>query len=330
MIKYICTFKTCSGRIKKKKKKYHHFLFSKVESFENVLINHQFKISFNKTLYINNFIIYYSFLFFTSICRTECMIVANDATVKAGTYYPITVKKHLRAQEIAQENRLPCIYLVDSGGANLPRQADAFPDKLHFGRIFYNQANMSSMGIPQIAVVMGSCTAGGAYVPAMADESIIVKQQGTIFLAGPPLVKAATGEIVTAEDLGGADLHCKTSGVTDHYALNDEHALYLTRQTIKNLNLTPSNYYNESNNYKSETAIKISLLNFNIKQSSVEIEEPLYDPKEIYGIVGAKLTKSFDVREVIARIFDGSRFNEFKKMYGDTLVCGFARFAFYL
>lgn len=258
------------------------------------------------------------------------MIVANDATVKAGTYYPITVKKHLRAQEIAQENRLPCIYLVDSGGANLPRQADAFPDKLHFGRIFYNQANMSSMGIPQIAVVMGSCTAGGAYVPAMADESIIVKQQGTIFLAGPPLVKAATGEIVTAEDLGGADLHCKTSGVTDHYALNDEHALYLTRQTIKNLNLTPSNYYNESNNYKSETAIKVSLLNFNIKQSSVEIEEPLYDPKEIYGIVGAKLTKSFDVREVIARIFDGSRFNEFKKMYGDTLVCGFARFAFYL
>lgn len=165
----------------------------------------------------------------------ECVIVANDATVKGGTYYPITVKKHLRAQEVAQENRLPCIYLVDSGGANLPRQDEVFPDKLHFGRIFYNQANMSAEGIPQVAVVMGSCTAGGAYVPAMADESIIVKKQGTIFLAGPPLVKAATGEVVSAEDLGGADLHCKTSGVTDHYAVDDEHALHLARQVIKSL-----------------------------------------------------------------------------------------------
>lgn len=248
---------------------------------------------------------------------TECVIVANDATVKGGSYYPITVKKHLRAQEIAQENRLPCIYLVDSGGANLPRQAEVFPDKMHFGRIFFNQARMSSLGIPQIAVVMGSCTAGGAYVPAMADESIIVKQQGTIFLAGPPLVKAATGEVVSAEDLGGADLHCKTSGVTDHYAVDDEHALYLARQSVKNLNMPSSNNYNEDLILSSNTSLNI--------QKTPEIKGPKYDPSEIYGIVGSTLTKSFDVREVIARIVDGSRFNEFKKMYGETLVCGFAR-----
>ncbi|KAG5667572.1 hypothetical protein PVAND_015549 [Polypedilum vanderplanki] len=242
------------------------------------------------------------------------MIVGNDATVKGGTYYPITVKKHLRAQEIAQENRLPCIYLVDSGGANLPRQAEVFPDKQHFGRIFFNQANMSALNIPQIAVVMGSCTAGGAYVPAMADESIIVKQQGTIFLAGPPLVKAATGEEVSAEDLGGADLHCRTSGVTDHYALDDEHALYLARQVVANLNLPATNNYNEllSLNYRNQTPM-------------TNIEEPLYDPTELYGIVNSSLTKNFDIREVIARIVDGSRFQEFKKFYGDTLVCGFAK-----
>ncbi|XP_061389764.1 probable methylcrotonoyl-CoA carboxylase beta chain, mitochondrial [Musca vetustissima] len=255
------------------------------------------------------------------VCGTECVVVANDATVKGGSYYPITVKKHLRAQEIAQENRLPCIYLVDSGGANLPRQDEVFPDKLHFGRIFYNQANMSALGIPQIAVVMGSCTAGGAYVPAMADESIIVKKQGTIFLAGPPLVKAATGEEVSAEDLGGADLHCKTSGVTDHYAVDDEHALYLARQVVSNLNLPATNNYDDQLMYSSKKAIKASITN------SIEnaIEEPKYDPRELYGIVGPNLTKSFDVREVIARIVDGSRFTEFKKMYGETLVCGFAK-----
>ncbi|XP_060656820.1 probable methylcrotonoyl-CoA carboxylase beta chain, mitochondrial [Drosophila nasuta] len=253
------------------------------------------------------------------VCGTECVVVANDATVKGGSYYPITVKKHLRAQEIAQENRLPCIYLVDSGGANLPRQAEVFPDKLHFGRIFYNQANMSAQGIPQIAVVMGSCTAGGAYVPAMADESIIVKRQGTIFLAGPPLVKAATGEEVSAEDLGGADLHCKTSGVTDHYALDDEHALYLARQVVSNLNLPATNNYNDQ-------LLQSSQQNFRITTSSeAAVEEPVYDPRELYGIVGPNLTKSFDVREVIARIVDGSRFTEFKKLYGETLVCGFAK-----
>lgn len=252
--------------------------------------------------------------------RTECVVVANDATVKGGSYYPITVKKHLRAQEIAQENRLPCIYLVDSGGANLPRQAEVFPDKLHFGRIFYNQANMSGLGIPQIAVVMGSCTAGGAYVPAMADESIIVKKQGTIFLAGPPLVKAATGEEVSAEDLGGADLHCKTSGVTDHYAVDDEHALYLARQVVSNLNLPATNAYSEQLQYSSKKTIKAAG-----NSMETEIEEPKYDPKELYGIVGPNLTKSFDVREVIARIVDGSRFTEFKKLYGETLVCGFAK-----
>ncbi|XP_068144650.1 probable methylcrotonoyl-CoA carboxylase beta chain, mitochondrial [Drosophila tropicalis] len=252
------------------------------------------------------------------VSGTECMLVANDATVKGGSYYPITVKKHLRAQEIAQENSLPCIYLVDSGGANLPRQAEVFPDKLHFGRIFYNQANMSARGIPQIAVVMGSCTAGGAYVPAMADESIIVKKQGTIFLAGPPLVKAATGEEVSAEDLGGADLHCKTSGVTDHYAVDDEHALYLARQVVSNLNLPATNAYNDQ-------LIHSSQRNFKQATPSVEVEEPLYDPRELYGIVGPNLTKSFDVREVIARIVDGSRFTEFKKLFGETLVCGFAK-----
>lgn len=250
--------------------------------------------------------------------RTECLVVANDATVKGGSYYPITVKKHLRAQEIAQENRLPCIYLVDSGGANLPRQADVFPDKLHFGRIFYNQANMSAQGIPQIAVVMGSCTAGGAYVPAMADESIIVKKQGTIFLAGPPLVKAATGEEVSAEDLGGADLHCKTSGVTDHYALDDEHALYLARQIVSNLNLSATNSYNDQLMHSSQ-------VNFQTATPPSAVEEPRYDARELYGIVGPNLTKSFDVREVIARIVDGSRFTEFKKLYGETLVCGFAK-----
>ena len=251
----------------------------------------------------------------------ECMIVANDATVKGGSYYPITVKKHLRAQEIAQENRLPCIYLVDSGGANLPRQAEVFPDKTHFGRIFYNQANMSGMGISQIAVVMGSCTAGGAYVPAMADESIIVRKQGTIFLAGPPLVKAATGEVVSAEDLGGADLHCKVSGVADHYAVDDEHALYLARQVVSNLNTQGTNSYSDQLQYSSDVSIQSN----GIDPLCRQVEEPKYDARDLYGIVGTSLTKTFDVREVIARIFDGSRFTEFKKMYGVTLVCGFAR-----
>ncbi|XP_024434411.1 methylcrotonoyl-CoA carboxylase beta chain, mitochondrial isoform X2 [Desmodus rotundus] len=234
------------------------------------------------------------------VCGVECMIVANDATVKGGTYYPVTVKKHLRAQEIALQNRLPCIYLVDSGGANLPRQADAFPDRDHFGRIFYNQAIMSSKNIAQIAVVMGSCTAGGAYVPAMADENIIVRKQGTIFLAGPPLVKAATGEEVSAEDLGGADLHCRKSGVSDYYALDDNHALHLTRKIVRNLNYQK----------KMDVTIEPS-------------EDPLFPAEELYGIVGANLKRSFDVREVIARIVDGSRFNEFKALYGDTLVTGF-------
>lgn len=232
----------------------------------------------------------------------ECVIVANDPTVKGGTYYPITVKKHLRAQEIARENHLPCIYLVDSGGANLPRQDEVFPDKEHFGRIFYNQATMSAEGIPQIAVVMGSCTAGGAYVPAMADESIIVKNQGTIFLGGPPLVKAATGEEVSAEDLGGADLHCRKSGVTDYYATDDQHALHLARRVVKNLN------------YDKSPQVTIT-----------QPEEPLYAADEIYGIVGDNLKRTYDVREVIARIVDGSMFDEFKTLYGETLVTGFAR-----
>lgn len=231
----------------------------------------------------------------------ECMIVANDPTVKGGSYYPITVKKHLRAQEIAMQNHLPCVYLVESGGANLPRQDDVFPDRDHFGRIFYNQANMSGMNIPQVAVVHGSCTAGGAYVPAMSDESIIVKEQGTIFLGGPPLVKAATGEIVSAEDLGGADVHCKVSGVADHYAQDDAHALALARQVVRNLN-------------------RVKNPNLDIR----EPEEPLYDPKELYGIIPADTKKPFDVRDVIARIVDGSRFDEFKSLYGTTLVCGFA------
>ncbi|MFW2366974.1 MAG: carboxyl transferase domain-containing protein, partial [Desulforhopalus sp.] len=232
----------------------------------------------------------------------ECMIVANDATVKGGSYFPLTVKKHLRAQEIAQQNHLPCIYLVDSGGGNLPRQDGIFPDKEHFGRIFFNQANMSSQNIPQIAVVMGSCTAGGAYVPAMADESIIVKQQGTIFLGGPPLVKAATGEVVSAEELGGADVHCRTSGVSDHYARNDHHALALARQSVARLN--------------------------RLKPVSLDIAEPvppLYDPEEIYGIIPKDARQPYDVREVIARIVDGSEFDEFKALYGTTLVTGFAR-----
>jgi acetyl-CoA carboxylase carboxyltransferase component len=230
----------------------------------------------------------------------ECVIVANDATVKGGTYYPITVKKHLRAQEIALENGLPCIYLVDSGGAFLPLQAEVFPDKEHFGRIFYNQANLSAKGIPQIAVVMGSCTAGGAYVPAMSDETVIVKGIGTIFLGGPPLVKAATGEEVSAEDLGGADVHSRISGVTDHYAMNDEHALAITRDIVANL--------------------------FRRKEYPWEVkqpEPPAYDPNEIYGIVQRDTRHPYDVREVIARIVDASRFHEFKALYGSTLVCGF-------
>lgn len=232
----------------------------------------------------------------------ECIIVVNDATVKGGTYFPETVKKHLRAQEIAEQNHLPCIYLVDSGGANLPQQAQVFPDKMHFGRIFFNQAMLSSKGIPQIAVVMGSCTAGGAYVPAMADESIIVKEQGTIFLGGPPLVKAATGEKVSPEELGGADVHCKNSGVTDYYAVDDGHALALARSITNHLNrkkYTP----------------------WHIK----EPKEPLYPAKEIYGIVQADPKKPFDIKEVIARIVDGSEFDEFKSLYGTTLICGFAR-----
>lgn len=233
---------------------------------------------------------------------TECMIVANDATVKGGTYYPLTVKKHLRAQEIAERCHLPCIYLVDSGGANLPQQDEVFPDKLHFGRIFFNQANMSAKGIPQIAVVMGLCTAGGAYVPAMADESIIVREQGTIFLAGPPLVKAATGEEVSAEELGGADVHCKISGVADHYALNDEHALQLARNAVLHLN-------------------RPAPAQMDVKP----VQEPLYDASELYGIVGTDLRKPYDVREVIARLVDGSDFDEFKQYYGQTLVCGFSR-----
>jgi len=235
------------------------------------------------------------------VCGTLCLVVANDATVKGGSYYPLTVKKHLRAQEIARENHLPCIYLVDSGGAFLPLQADVFPDKEHFGRIFYNQAQMSAMRIPQIAVVMGSCTAGGAYVPAMADESVIVRRQGTIFLGGPPLVKAATGEEVTAEDLGGADVHCRTSGVTDHYAANDEDALAITRHIVEHLNLPAG-----------------------ARLGTRRVEEPLYEASEIYGVIQQDSRKPYDVREIIARIVDGSRFHEFKALYGTTLVAGFA------
>ncbi len=231
----------------------------------------------------------------------EVMVVCNDATVKGGTYYPMTAKKHLRAQEIAEQNHLPCVYLVDSGGANLPNQDEVFPDRDHFGRVFYNQANMSAKGIAQIAVVMGACTAGGAYVPAMSDEAIIVKNQGTIYLAGPPLVKAATGEIVTAEDLGGGDVHTRLSGVADHLARDDAHALALARRAIANLNrVKPAG-----------TALQAP-------------EEPLYDPAELLGIVPADLRKPYDIREVIARIVDGSRFDEFKARYATTLVTGFA------
>jgi 3-methylcrotonyl-CoA carboxylase beta subunit len=231
----------------------------------------------------------------------ECLIVCNDATVKGGTYYPMTVKKHLRAQEIAQANNLPCIYLVDSGGANLPNQDEVFPDRDHFGRIFYNQAQMSAQGIPQIAVVMGSCTAGGAYVPAMSDEAIIVKEQGTIFLGGPPLVKAATGEVVSAEELGGGDVHTRLSGVADHLADNDGHALALARRAVANLN--------------------------RIKPQQLRLQpsrEPLYDAAELHGIIPTDARKPFDVREIIARVVDGSEFDEFKARFGATLVTGFA------
>src|SRR6195952_4463502 len=231
----------------------------------------------------------------------DCMIVANDATVKGGTYYPMTVKKHLRAQEIALQNRLPCIYLVDSGGANLPNQDDVFPDREHFGRIFFNQANMSAQGIPQIAVVMGSCTAGGAYMPAMSDESIIVKNQGTIFLAGPPLVKAAIGEIVTAEELGGGDVHTRLSGVADHLAQNDTHALALARAAVANLNRNKRH-----------------------EMQCIEPRPPLFGARELHGVIPIDTRKPYDVHEIIARIVDGSEFDEFKARYGATLVTGFA------
>jgi 3-methylcrotonyl-CoA carboxylase beta subunit/propionyl-CoA carboxylase len=232
----------------------------------------------------------------------DVLIVANDATVKGGTYYPLTVKKHVRAQEVALQNRLPCIYLVDSGGAFLPLQAEVFPDRDHFGRIFFNQARMSAEGIPQIAVVMGSCTAGGAYVPAMSDETIIVKGTGTIFLGGPPLVKAATGEEVSAEDLGGADVHTRLSGVADYFAEDDEHALHQARTVVSTLNTAKS-----------------------LPADMTPSEDPAYDPAELYGIVNLDLRKPFDVREVIARLVDGSRFDEFKERYATTIVCGFAR-----
>ena len=232
----------------------------------------------------------------------ECMIVCNDATVKGGTYYPLTVKKHLRAQEIAQQNQLPCIYLVDSGGANLPNQDEVFPDRDHFGRIFFNQAQMSAKGIAQIAVVMGSCTAGGAYVPAMSDETVIVKNQGTIFLGGPPLVKAATGEVVSSEDLGGGDVHTRLSGVADHLAQNDLHALAIARQAVKNLN----------KNKAVAAAVSASVA-------------PKYAAEELYGVIPVDTRKPFDVREIIARVVDGSDFDEFKARFGATLICGFAR-----
>lgn len=235
------------------------------------------------------------------IAGQECMLVVNDATVKGGTYYPITVKKHLRAQEIALMNHLPCIYLVDSGGAFLPKQDEVFPDKDHFGKIFFNQARMSSLNIPQIAVVMGSCTAGGAYVPAMSDECVIVKNQGTIFLGGPPLVKAATGEIVSAEDLGGADVHTRVSGVADYAASSDEHALQITRNIVRHLNR------------KKHVALDLHTP-----------QEPIYEASEIYGIINADARKPYDVREIIARVTDGSQFDEFKATFGSTLVCGFA------
>jgi acetyl-CoA carboxylase carboxyltransferase component len=232
----------------------------------------------------------------------EVLVVANDATVKGGTYFPMTIKKHVRAQEVALKNRLPCIYLVDSGGIFLPRQSGTFPDKGHFGRIFFNQARLSALGIPQISIVMGSCTAGGAYVPAMSDETVIVRKQGTIFIGGPPLVKAATGEEVSDEDLGGADVHCRISGVSDYYALNDAHALEIARNIVETL----------------DPPCKFQL-------DVSEPEDPYYDPQEIYGIVPSDLRKTFDVREIIARLVDGSRFQEFKELYGQSLVCGFAR-----
>ena len=241
----------------------------------------------------------------TGIARVsgrEVMIVANDATVKGGTYFPVTVKKHLRAQEVALENRLPCVYLVDSGGAFLPLQADVFPDRDHFGRIFYNEARMSALEIPQIALVLGSCTAGGAYVPAMADEAVIVRNQGTIFLGGPPLVKAATGEVVSAQDLGGAEVHCRRSGVTDHYADDDEHALDICRSIVETLPHTR-----------------------NLPWTLTEAEDPAYAPAELDGVIPANPRQTFDVREVIARLVDASRFHEFKALYGTTLVTGFAR-----
>lgn len=240
----------------------------------------------------------------------QCMIVCNDATVKGGTYYPMTVKKHLRAQEVALENRLPCIYLVDSGGANLPHQDEVFPDREHFGRIFFNQANMSARGIPQIASVMGSCTAGGAYVPAMSDESVIVRNQGTIFLAGPPLVKAATGEEISAEDLGGGDLHAKKSGVVDHLAENDEHALTIVRDIVSHLN-PPRARLGEGDHAQHGGGVK-------------EPRPPKYDAEELYGIIPQDVRAPYDVHEVIARIIDASEFHEFKAHYGGTLVCGFA------
>jgi acetyl-CoA carboxylase carboxyltransferase component len=232
----------------------------------------------------------------------EVLVVANDATVKGGTYFPMTIKKHLRAQEVAMENRLPCIYLVDSGGIFLPYQSGTFPDKEHFGRIFYNQARLSAMGIPQISIVLGSCTAGGAYVPAMSDEAVIVRKQGTIFIGGPPLVKAATGEEVTDEELGGADVHCRISGVADHYALNDRHALEIARNIVQCL----------------DPPRKFEL-------DVAEAEDPYYDPDEIYGIVQRDIRKPYDIREIIARVVDGSRFQEFKELYGPTIVTGFAR-----
>jgi len=235
------------------------------------------------------------------VSGVECMVVCNDATVKGGTYYPLTVKKHLRAQEIAMQNRLPCIYLVDSGGANLPNQDEVFPDRDHFGRIFYNQANMSAQGIPQVAVVMGSCTAGGAYVPAMSDETIIVRLQGTIFLAGPPLVKAAIGEVVSAEDLGGGDVHTRLSGVADHLAENDLHALSIARQIVANLN------------WRKTEPLR-----------TVQPRAPLFDRTELYGVIPKDARKPYDVREIIARLVDGSELDEFKARFGSTLVCGFA------
>lgn len=236
-----------------------------------------------------------------SVCGRECIIIANDATVKGGSYFPITVKKHLRAQEIAAQNRLPCIYLVDSGGAYLPEQENVFPDKEHFGRIFYNQAQMSAAAIPQIGVVMGSCTAGGAYIPAMSDESVIVRNQGTIFLGGPPLVQAATGEIISAEDLGGGDIHCRSSGVTDHLATDDHHALKITRDILSSMGPPQKSFLQKE-----------------------KPQEPIYDPEEILGILPHDVSTPYDVREIIGRIVDGSMFHEFKELYGTTLVCGFA------